>query len=715
MPYFEFLEKSPFKKQNQLFMKHLFLVLSIVLIGLNTQAQMGIGTATPNAAAQLDVSSTSKGFLAPRMTKAERDLISTVTSASKGLLIYQTDNTPGFYYYDGTAWTSLATTSSSFVDLTTAQSIGGLKTFTSNDGLLATGTNGSGTASSLGTGTRMMWYPKKSAFRAGNAFGTKWDDVNIGNSSVAMGEATTASGSNSTAFGLFTTASGNSSIAMGGSSNASGNASTAIGALNNATNTYSTAIGVGNNASGNASTAIGGSNSSIGDLSTALGYGTNAQSFGEIAIGTYNTDYTPTSTSVFSATDRLFVIGNGISSVKSNALVMLKNGNTTFGGSLAVNGNGTGTSYTLPADRGTANYVLSTDGVGGTSWAAASGGGSGVDLTTAQSVGGLKTFTSNDGLFATGTNGVGTASSLGAGTRMMWYPLKSAFRAGYVNGIQWNDVNIGNYSVAMGADTKASGSYSTALGTNSFATGQSSTAMGESAIASGESSTAMGRLTTASGYTSTSMGDATTASGSTSTAMGKATTSKSFAETVIGTYNTNYTPASTSLFDAADRLFVIGNGTSGALRDALVMLKNGNTTFSGTVTGVSFTSTSDLRLKKNITPLKNIIEALMQLNPVSYEKKNSLISTDYSIKENGFIAQELQKVMPSLVVEGTDKDKLLSVNYTAIIPVLTKAIQEQQKSILEQKKENQEQKKAIQDQQNQISELKKMVELLMRK
>jgi ABC-type Fe3+-citrate transport system substrate-binding protein len=98
----------------------------------------------------------------------------------------------------------------------------------------------------------------------------------------------------------------------------------------------------------------------------------------------------------------------------------------------------------------------------------------------------------------------------------------------------------------------------------------------------------------------------------------------------------------------------------------------------------------------------------MQLNPVSYEKKNSLTSSDYSVKENGFIAQELQKVMPTLVVEGADKDKLLSVNYTAIIPVLTKAIQEQQKAI-------QEQKKAIQDQQNQISELKKMVELLMKK
>jgi len=101
---------------------------------------MRIGTATPNAAAQLDVSTTNKGFLAPKMTKTERDAITTVTSASKGLLIYQTDNKPGFYYYDGTAWTSLAGSSSaSGVDLTTALEVNGKKTFISTEGLLATG------------------------------------------------------------------------------------------------------------------------------------------------------------------------------------------------------------------------------------------------------------------------------------------------------------------------------------------------------------------------------------------------------------------------------------------------------------------------------------------------------------------------------------------------------------------------------------------------
>ena len=178
--------------------------------------------------------------------------------------------------------------------------------------------------------------------------------------------------------------------------------------------------------------------------------------------------------------------------------------------------------------------------------------------------------------------------------------------------------------------------------------------------------------------------------------MGDITTARSYAETAIGYHNTVYTPSGAGATSpiSTDRLFVIGNGTLSIKSDALVMLKNGNTTFSGTVTATVVAPTSDARLKRNIAPLKNSIEALMKLKPVSYEKKNSLTSTDYNIKENGFIAQELQKVMPSLVVMGTDKDKLLSVNYTAIIPVLTQAIQEQQK---------------------QIAELKKMVEQLMKK
>ena len=64
-------------------------------------AQVGINTTTPDGSAALEIASTDSGVLIPRMTQAERDLIGT---PAIGLLIFQTDNTSGFYYYNGTLW-----------------------------------------------------------------------------------------------------------------------------------------------------------------------------------------------------------------------------------------------------------------------------------------------------------------------------------------------------------------------------------------------------------------------------------------------------------------------------------------------------------------------------------------------------------------------------------------------------------------------------------
>jgi len=84
--------------------------LVFVLCCLSTTviyAQNGVAInttgASPDASAVLDVSSTTQGMLVPRMAKAQRDAIATPAT---GLLIYQTDNTAGFYYYDGSAWVS---------------------------------------------------------------------------------------------------------------------------------------------------------------------------------------------------------------------------------------------------------------------------------------------------------------------------------------------------------------------------------------------------------------------------------------------------------------------------------------------------------------------------------------------------------------------------------------------------------------------------------
>jgi hypothetical protein len=125
--------------------------------------------------------------------------------------------------------------------------------------------------------------------------------------------------------------------------------------------------------------------------------------------------------------------------------------------------------------------------------------------------------------------------------------------------------------------------------------------------------------------------------------------------------------------------------------------------------------TSDRRLKTNIVGLSNSLDVINKLNPVSYKKKDNLVSNEYNHEEMGFIAQEIQKVLPMVVKESADKDKILSVNYISLIPVLTKAIQEQQKIILEKAKEIDQQKKVNDSQQKQIDELKKLVEELIKK
>ena len=171
------------------------------------------------------------------------------------------------------------------------------------DGLLVTGTVGSGNTIDTeitGAGTRMFFNPRKAAFRAGKVDGNHWNDANIGGYSVAMGFNTTAQGAYSMALGYNTTASG----------------------------TNSTAMGVGTTASGS--------------VSTVLGSGTTAPSYKETTIGSHNTDYTPVSAISWDASDRLFVIGNGMNvSSKSDALIVYKNGNAQFNNKITAPASGT--------------------------------------------------------------------------------------------------------------------------------------------------------------------------------------------------------------------------------------------------------------------------------------------------------------------------------------------------------------------------------------
>lgn len=80
------------------FLMHSSVMLFSQNVGINNDASQ------PHNSAMLDVKSTEKGLLIPRMTMAERD---DIDEPATGLMIYQTNNTAGFYYYNGSAWTSV--------------------------------------------------------------------------------------------------------------------------------------------------------------------------------------------------------------------------------------------------------------------------------------------------------------------------------------------------------------------------------------------------------------------------------------------------------------------------------------------------------------------------------------------------------------------------------------------------------------------------------
>lgn len=73
-----------------------------------SQGNVGINNPTPHAKSLLDLTSSDKGLLTPRLTAAQRTAMFPAPDATaKGMLVYQTDGTQGYYYYDGAAWQML--------------------------------------------------------------------------------------------------------------------------------------------------------------------------------------------------------------------------------------------------------------------------------------------------------------------------------------------------------------------------------------------------------------------------------------------------------------------------------------------------------------------------------------------------------------------------------------------------------------------------------
>jgi hypothetical protein len=95
----------------------------------------------------------------------------------------------------------------------------------------------------------------------------------------------------------------------------------------------------------------------------------------------------------------------------------------------------------------------------------------------------------------------------------------------------------------------------------------------------------------------------------------------------------------------------------------------------------------------------------MKLDPVSFTWKNEPGGS----KHLGLIAQEVMGIIGEVVDTGTDPDKILGINYSQLVPVLIKGMQEQQQQIESTKQENQQLKSEIQALREEVSQIKAML------
>jgi endosialidase-like protein/trimeric autotransporter adhesin len=225
----------------------------------------------------------------------------------------------------------------------------GAYNFGNINGFVAEGTLNSG--ASIGTpgpGTRMLWYPRKAAFRAGQAEQDQWDDANTGKWSIALGLDPQATQDASVALGMFTRSFGEASLAAGKSTFATGAHSFAMGNFANATNADTVAMGQSVTASGVSSVAMGHNVTASGSNTVALGHNASTNNL----AGSFVFGDNSTATLVMPAAANQFVVR------AAGGMTFYSNAGMTAGVSLAA-GDG---AWTTLSDRRMKTNFRALDG-----------------------------------------------------------------------------------------------------------------------------------------------------------------------------------------------------------------------------------------------------------------------------------------------------------------------------------------------------------------
>lgn len=609
-------------------MRHLLIGLLWIVSAKSIAQNVGIGTETPDASARLDIVATDKGLLVPRINIPLLKNPAPVVSPATGLIVYNTNSStgPGLVHWNGAEW---------------------LPVLEPDDAWLTTGNNASSGFPVLGTKSNkpLIFIMNNSSagyidsfrtylgFRAGISGGSSsYNNIAIGNGALEYNETgyrNVAIGSAALANNMAT----NNLVAIGDSAlhlNTTGVLNTAVG--------YQT---LKSNSTGSMNTALGYAamrSRTSGDMNTAIGYGAmtgNLIGQNNIAIGALSLSQSKCSNSIAIGNFTLmYNRANGTIAIGDSALFL--NGISNSDPALSVENMAIG------------NKVLWNSRTGNTNLAI-----------------GYETMFGN----TTGN------SNLAIGKQALYNVLNTH-----------NNVSIGHLSGY--ANT---GSNNIFIGNNAGQNAQSSNKLYiENSSADSLSALIYGDF----------QGDSLCLNAKTIIrnqlgVRGSAGTTGIELGYGVAGKESNAGRMGYALF-TSNAVDIVGGGTQASSR-VIRFWAEGGSRFTGKVvpdadnafllgeSGKRWSAvwaangtiqTSDARLKTQIRASEYGLKELLQLRPVQYHWK----ANPNAAPELGFLAQDVQQLIPEAVVDPGNGDPL-GMKYAELIPVLTRAIQEQQEEI----------------------------------
>jgi hypothetical protein len=508
----------------------------------------------------------------------------------------------------------------------------------------SSGTTSSYWSASTGTNAIVVNYSNSVASGL-NAIAEGFHTTAIGDYSHAEGTYTSSSVSGTTAVGfashaegISTTANGYVSHAEGANTYANGTTSHAEGKETTALGDYSHAEGYQTIASGNTSHAEGEVTTAAGFRSHAEGYNTTSEGAGSHVEGISNKTFGAGSHAVggsttalgnFSHAEGQYTIASGDYSHSSGS------GSTASGNVSHVEGRGTTASASYSHAEG-----LETTAIGSASHAE----------------GGVTTANGN----YSHTEGYGTLAIM----------VMTHAEGGNTTANGYTAHAEGYFATAFGDVSHAEGWYTKAIGQSSHAENNTTTAIGDASHAGGFASNVSGYTSFGHGRQVTIGGDYCTIIGGTGHTISAGVTTSTI---LGGSGNT----INTGIINTA----IIGGSSITATQSDVVyvpdLIIDGLTSTDPIATdanGKIVAGVSDARLKQNVKLLTNSLNIINNLRGVSFEfteASNMGPGTRY-----GFIAQEVQRVIPDIVRNRAKSDGMLNLNYNEIVPILVEAIKE---------------------------------------